>query len=174
MDWKIGDRFALRYDFSYGPEKLEYKAGETGVITYAAGPPIPVIFGVFDSTPHQYPLPLSFKAVKKLSGRKMRKNPKTRELKRKELSRTAYVTRPSQITKRSPTKRLRQRRETMTLMRERGFEGAFPNPSSHDVWVQIQRSGKWFDVDGYGSEAVARAVAEVFGKAGYTARVVRK
>jgi len=99
-----------------------------------------------------------------------RKNPKSRKPLE---SRAAYINRRSQITKRPPSKRLRTRRKMMTLMRERGFEGAFPNPNSHDVWVQIQRSGKWHDVDGY-SEPVARAVAEIFGKAGYTARVIRK
>jgi hypothetical protein len=102
------------------------------------------------------------------------RNPSTKRRKRTAQSRKSYIGRASQTTKRPPTKRLRTRRATMTLMRERGFTGAFPNPDSHDIWVQIQRAGKWHDVDGYASEAAARAMAEVFGKAGYTARVVRK
>jgi len=47
------------------------------------------------------------------------------------------------------------------------------NPD-HAIWVQIMRGGKWHDVDGYGNEVVAAAIANVLGNAGYTARVVRK
>lgn len=44
-----------------------------------------------------------------------------------------YIARKSQATKKAPTKRLKQRRSQMTLMAQRGFKGAFPNPRK--VWL---------------------------------------
>lgn len=47
------------------------------------------------------------------------------------------------------------------------------NPA-HDIWVQIMRNGRWHDVDGFSGEEGAKALATVLGRAGYTARVIRK
>lgn len=89
---------------------------------------------------------------------------------------TKSISRRSQITGKPPTARLKKRRTTMAILAKRGVRGVFPNPdrADHAIWVQIMRNGKWLDVDGYGNEHVAGAVARVFGNAGYTARVVRK
>lgn len=56
------------------------------------------------------------------------------------MSKKAYVNRPSQAGKKSPTSRLKKRRGYAYLMAQRGFKGAFPNPrkrgSAQYKWLE--------------------------------------
>jgi len=69
---------------------------------------------------------------------------KTNPAKKSKRAGKAYINRPSQITKRAPSKRLRKRRDMMDVIHESGISGVFPNPaptSFREIHVQ-QMGGK--------------------------------
>ncbi len=57
--WRTGDRFVLKHDIRL--QEGEFKAGTAGRLTLVDGPPVPVAFAVFDTTPHLYPVPVTVK-----------------------------------------------------------------------------------------------------------------
>jgi hypothetical protein len=75
-------------------------------------------------------------------GPPMKNNP----IKRTGVSAKTYINRKSQITKTSPTKRLKKRRTKITQVGH--VQGYFPNPASDNFIVQFQRKGefqKWIN-----------------------------
>jgi hypothetical protein len=80
------------------------------------------------------------------------KNPAPRKsrIPRKGVSKRAYVERPSQITRKPPTKRTRKRREMMTVLSAGGYGGVYPNPASKmptSVYADIDSAGLTYGLD---------------------------
>jgi hypothetical protein len=80
------------------------------------------------------------------------KNPTPRKsrIPRKGVSKRAYVERPSQITRKPPTKRTRKRREMMTVLSAGGYGGVYPNPASKTptaVYADIDSAGLTYGLD---------------------------
>jgi hypothetical protein len=102
--------------------------------------------------------------------------PRKSRIPRKGVSKRAYVERPSQITRKPPTKRTRKRREQMTVLAREGYAGVFPNPRA-GIFVEQQSGKGWRAVAIFPDTRMGQSDAEKYAKriaTGKTVRVVRK
>jgi hypothetical protein len=112
---------------------------------------------VSSATPKSRPVPKGWKHAARVTAqgeaiKNVQRNPKPRKsrIPRKGVSKRAYVERPSQITRKPPTKRTRKRREMMTVLSAGGYGGVYPNPASKmptSVYADIDSAGLTYGLD---------------------------